>query len=245
MTAPSQFLKNKCLSLGLEGDKIRVVNNTVNKTFLGTDRALSWDGKQKLKIVILGRLTLVKGHEYAFRAIAKLKEFFKNFELHILGDGPCRDELTALATELNLQGDIVFHGAVAHGELPQLLSNYHMSITPSVRTEDGYDESFCISLVEASIMGLCCISSDAGGPSEVLMGKEEFLYPQKNCEALMGKILDCVKDPEKMKLKTDELRGFMLERYHPDQYFARYNSLYKSMIDNALDDSVNFSRLES
>ncbi len=237
MTTPSQFLKDKCLSLGLAGDKIKVVNNTVNEKFLGMERASAWDGKQKLKIVILGRLAPMKGHKYVFKALAQLKQSFDNFELHILGDGPSRDELNALAAELNLQRHIVFHGAVAHADLPRRLSGFHLSITSSVRTEEGYDESFCISLIEASMAGLYCIASDAGGPAEVLTGKEAFTYPQKDYAALTEKILACVNDPEKMALQADELREFMLARYHPEQYFCRYISLYKNMIDGAQNNS--------
>lgn len=129
-----------------------------------------------------------RGHAYAFQALANVKKSFNNFELHIIGDGALKGDLELLSNELGIQENTFFHGTINHRELPRLLANYHISLTPSARTDSGYDESFCISLIEASVMGLYCMASDAGGPSEILQDKQELMYPQKDVNALTIKI---------------------------------------------------------
>lgn len=231
MTTPTQFLKNECMALGLEDSKILVMNNTVNEMFLQAKQAVPWNGREKLKLVMVGRLVPMKGHEYALRALAVVKQSFTNFELHILGDGRTKDGLQILTKELGLQDQIIFHGPVKHQHLPEMLSGYHVSLTPSVKASDGQEESFSVSLVESALVGLYCLASDAGGPNEVLKDRKEFITPQKDYEALAHKLLEYIRDFELLNLKIKELQDFMLLHYHPDQYFLRYNNLYKAMIN--------------
>lgn len=230
MTTPTNFLKSECQKLGLSEEKITVMNNTVNTMFLNTKQAVPWNGTEKLKIVILGRLVPMKGHEYALQALASLKKTFENFELHILGEGRTEEKLKVLTQELGLKNHVVFRGAIAHNELPQELAKFHISITPSIKADDGQEESFCISLVEASLCGVYCLASNAGGPDEVLKDKREFIYPQKEPEALSSKLLNFILNFKSENLKIHELQKFMLQNYHPDQYFSRYDNLYKNKI---------------
>lgn len=228
MTTPTNFLKRESQKLGLNEEKITVMNNTVNTMFLNAKQAVPWNGSEKLKIVILGRLVPMKGHEIALKALASLKETFQNFELHILGEGRTEEKLRKLSYELGLDNHVIFRGAIAHKNLPEELAKFHISITPSIKAEDGQEESFCISLIEASLCGLYCLASNAGGPDEVLKNKREFIYPQKDHESLALKIKNFISNFSIENNKIVDLQKFMLENYHPDQYFSRYDRLYKT-----------------
>ena len=230
ITTPTNFLKRECLKLGLLEEKFVVMNNTVNKMFLNAKQSIPWDGLDKLKIVILGRLVPMKGHEIALQALHELKKNFENFELHILGDGRTLEKLQKLTAELGLEKEVIFRGPINHEDLPEELSKFHISITPSIKAEDGQEESFCISLIEASLCGLHCLASDAGGPDEVLKDKREFIYPQKDFLALASKLSGYIENFKSKNEKILELQKFMLANYHPDQYFSRYDSLYKSRL---------------
>lgn len=230
MTTPTNFLKRECVKLGLSEDKIVVMNNTVNKMFLNAKQSTPWNGKEKLKIVILGRLVPMKGHEIALQALALLKKSFQNFELHILGEGRTHEKILQITKDLSLEKEVFFRGAIAHTDLPGELAKHHISITPSIKAEDGQEESFCISLIEASLCGLYCLASDAGGPDEVLKDKREFIYPQRDAESLANKLKEYVDEYEVMNSRITELQNFMLQNYHPDEYFSRYNNLYKKLL---------------
>lgn len=226
MTVPTSFLKNACKEVGLNTDKIFIRNNTINDSFLGHDSIVSWNKSEKLKIVILGRLVPMKGHRYAIEAMSLLENHFSNYELHIWGDGRSKEELLKLTDELDLNEKVKFKGAFSHQDLPKILSEYHISITPSIKTHDNREESFCISLVEASLMGLFCIASRAGGPNEVLKDNEYFKFETKNSEAIRDKVLEYIKKTDESVDKAKQLKEFMLETYHPDKYFLGYLDIY-------------------
>lgn len=53
-------------------------------------------------IVSAGRLSPEKGHRYFIEAISKIKKDFKDTFFVLCGDGMCKEELIALATQLNV-----------------------------------------------------------------------------------------------------------------------------------------------
>ena len=150
--------------------------------------------------------------------------------MHIWGDGRSKQYLINLTNELELSEKVIFKGAFTHNDLPEILSNYHLSITPSIRTKDFREESFCVSLVEASLMGLYCIASTAGGPNEVLKENDEFKFKTKDAEAIKCKVLEFIQNSKECMGKAKELQDFMLKNYHPDNYFEGYKKIYESII---------------
>src|SRR5690606_9080670 len=108
MTVPSQFLKDVCVDLGLDSNRIKVVHNTIHPRFFENYKALHWDGISKLKIITVGRLVEMKGHEYAIKAMATLKATFSNFEYIIAGAGVLEEGLKKLTSELNLDEHVKF-----------------------------------------------------------------------------------------------------------------------------------------
>jgi len=61
-------------------------------------------------IVSLGRLTASKQTEHVIRAFAVVAEFFSEWQLHIYGDGPCRQQLEELANLYPCKSQIKFCG---------------------------------------------------------------------------------------------------------------------------------------
>jgi len=77
-------------------------------------------------VVYVGRLhveKLVDELLLALNAVTKKWHGTPNVRLHIVGDGPCRGVLEAMAKDLGLSGSVVFHGAVANADLPPLLAS--------------------------------------------------------------------------------------------------------------------------
>lgn len=230
MTVPSQFLKNVCIDLGLKEDLIKVVFNTIHPKFIQHKPAIPWDGKKKLKIITVGRVVEMKGHEYAIKALSKLKNDFPNFKYTIVGSGNLEQSLKELTKSLGLDQNIIFLGNVSHDKVPQLLSESHLCLIPSVRARDGKEDTFCLSLVEGSVMGLYCLSSDTRGPAEVLGPNKEFIFKQKNPEALYEALQRVIQNFGLMDQEAKRLKQYMLDNFHPDNYFKNYLEVYKSLL---------------
>ena len=73
--------------------------------------AIFWEGRGfpgNPRFLFVGRLTRLKGLDTALRALGELKG--REWTLDVIGDGPRRAELEALAAELGLKERVAFHG---------------------------------------------------------------------------------------------------------------------------------------
>ena len=75
----------------------------------------------------------------------------------VVGDGPERDRLERLAGTLGVAGDVEFAGFVPDNELPE----YYTAASCYVHT--GVEESFGLSVIEASYCGCPIVAVDEGG----------------------------------------------------------------------------------
>ena len=100
----------------------------------------------------------------ALVADADLQAAAGGCRLLIVGDGPQRAELEALAHQLGIAPRTEFAGAVAHAEVPAWLNRLDVYAAPS-RLDS---ESFGVAVIEASACALPVVVSDAGGLPEVV-----------------------------------------------------------------------------
>jgi colanic acid/amylovoran biosynthesis glycosyltransferase len=140
----------------------------------------------------VARLTEIKGHEYAIRAVAKLKVAGAPIRYDVVGDGPLRKKLEELVRELGLETTVVFHGACAGDEIKVLYAQAHLFLLTSVSVE-GDQEGQGLVLQEAQACGLPVIGTQHGAlPDGLLDGQSGWLVPQRDVEALAERILSAI-----------------------------------------------------
>jgi len=111
--------------------------------------------------------------------------------LLIVGDGPQRAALEALAAELGVAALTEFAGAVAHADVPRWLNRLDIYAAPS-RLDS---ESFGVAVLEASACGLPVVVSDAGGLPEVVRdGETGWVVPRDDVPALQRALKRLVLD---------------------------------------------------
>ncbi|MEP7100697.1 MAG: glycosyltransferase [Burkholderiales bacterium] len=112
--------------------------------------------------------------------------------LLIVGDGPQRAELEALAHELGIAPRTEFAGAVAHAEVPAWLNRLDVYAAPS-RLDS---ESFGVAVIEAGACALPVVVSDAGGLPEVVRnGETGLIVARDDVPALQAALKRLVLDP--------------------------------------------------
>lgn len=151
------------------GREVEVIHNGVDTTaFRPRERDAGvrarigrWGDANAVQLISVGRLVGWKGLDVVIEALAGLPDHMRYL---IVGEGPERQRLEALAVARGLSARVQFFGPAAHDELPVLLSNSDLFVQPSKG-----EEAFGISVVEAMACGLPVLASDNGGLPEIVV----------------------------------------------------------------------------
>ena len=112
--------------------------------------------------------------------------------LLIVGDGPQRAELVALAAELGIAERTRFVGAVPHADVPAWLNRFDLYAAPS-RLDS---ESFGVAVIEAGACALPVVVSDVGGLPEVVRdGETGLVVARDDVPALQAALTRLILDP--------------------------------------------------
>jgi len=114
-------------------------------------------------IVFVGRLVSTKGVRLLLEAARILKERNRSFAIQIVGSGPERPSLEALAQEWQLSSYIHFSGRLPDADVARLLEHARAVVVPSLG-----GEVFGMVVAENMLRGLPIIASDLGAFVEVL-----------------------------------------------------------------------------
>jgi glycosyltransferase involved in cell wall biosynthesis len=125
---------------------------------------------QRPRVLWVSRLTPRKGVRLAVEAIAHAAQEI-DVELHIVGDGPQRDDLERWTTELGITHRTICHGRLPWPEVIDLYARCHALLFTSVQ------ETFGSQLVEAAAFGLPIVAVDLHGASSVLPAEAAIKTP--------------------------------------------------------------------
>jgi glycosyltransferase involved in cell wall biosynthesis len=138
----------------------------------------------------VGRLIYYKGFEFAIRALEQVPEA----KLLLIGDGPLRGELAALARRSGVADRVVFVGDV----LNELVTPYYLACDAYVMPSIARSEAFGIVQIEAMACGLPVINTalDSGVPFVSLDGKTGLTVPPSDATALAAAVRRLLSEPE-------------------------------------------------
>ena len=157
----SAGLKSAMVQLGAPASKITVLRNGVDLNLFGPNDAgplrKTWGVNGKL-LLSVGHLIRRKGHHLAIEALAKLP----GWTLAIVGEGPERERLQALAAEMGVAPRVIFCGSQSHQDLPQYYAAADLLILASSR------EGWANVLLEAMACGTAVVASNIPGNAEVV-----------------------------------------------------------------------------
>lgn len=189
----------------LPGEKIEVIPNMYDPEF-PEHNDLETDERELLYI---GMLHPHKGVKDLIEQMPKLE----SYKLTIVGDGPQKEELEKLASNLGVEQRVSFEGYVDNDQIPRYYERAGWFIHPG-----RWPEPFGRTILEAMQMETPVIATNKGGPKDVLEKSQ-----------LIEKLDEL---PEKIKeLERDEVKRFQekrLEDYSPEKVTKKVEKAYKN-----------------
>ena len=174
------------------------------------------------RIVVPRRLFPKNGVEYFIRALPLILQSV-DLEAVLIGDGPERGRLEALARELGVFHRVSFMGKVAHSEMPGLLSSGDLAVIPSLM------EATSVAALEAMACELPVLASDVGGLPEIVSGDVGGLFEAGDPQALAGAVVQLLHEgklPEKGALARKRVK----ERWSNDRLAERHVEIYSDLL---------------
>ena len=223
----SLFIRERLLAMGFPESR-------THTHYIGVDcRAirLREDFEERPVILHVARLVEVKGTRYLLRAFASLARRYDGVQLLIIGDGPLRRPLQALAASVGMRDRVEFLGALPHADVLSWMRKAAMLVLPGIRTATGRAEGLGIVLLEAAATGLPVIGSQVGGiPECILEGRTGFLVPERDDAALAQRMAELLEDTVKRRQMGTEGRALVERRFDIHRQTEALENLYDSLL---------------
>ncbi|MBT4764424.1 glycosyltransferase [bacterium] len=193
----------------LKFNKIKVIYNPVALGAsvireIQSDRIKLWGGDYAYNILTVGELKKIKDHETLIRAFSLLPREL-NAKLVILGDGKLKGYLSQLVDQLNLCDRVNFPGFV-HDPYPWYR-------TANLFVLSSRSEGFGNVIVEALECGVPVVSTDSGGPAEILDdGRYGRLTPVGDPVALSNAMMSSLKELHDHELLIKRAQDFSVSK---------------------------------
>jgi len=144
-----------------------------------------------LRVLYTGRLSKAKNVDVLLRAAARLRAAGHDVTATIIGTGPERDSLGALASELGIADCVEFTGGLPFESVIDRLSAADVLVLAS--ETEGWPKS----IAEGMAFGLACIGSNVGFVPQMLEGRGFAVAPRDE-DGLTSALLRIAESPGRL-----------------------------------------------
>lgn len=177
-------------------------------------------GARPKKFLFAAELIPLKNADILIQSFAKVCQIYRDTELTIVGDGPERARLTALADSLELRDCVRFTGAVSRQRVLELMVESDIFVMVSS------PETFGIVYVEALSAGCCVIAALGEGIDGVITdGVNGALVEPRNVDALTNKMRWY------LELSDEERQRLLSNAYQTAQMYTEEKVAEKALRD--------------
>ena len=213
--APSQFVREKFVEHGWDGDKFTVLPH------FQKIHPMREPQRDNAPLLYFGRLSAEKGVDDLLRSMQKIP----HLRLIIAGDGPQRGELQELAAALRLP-NVEFVGHVGRAERDALIARSRFTVLPS----HAY-ETLGKTILESYAEGRAVVASDLGSRRELIdEGETGLLYRTGDVDELAGTIRALASMPDLAEKMGRAGWEMVRRRYAPEGHYQKLLSLYEGLV---------------
>ncbi len=175
VVANSEYTKNLAIEIGIDGNKIIVINPGVfpvkeidKSSIKEADNLLK---KKSPRLITVSRFDKRKNHEKVIMALRNLKQIYPNIIYTCVGYGEEEENIKKLTNELELSENVMFLKNISQNLKNALVSKSNLFVMPSIIHKTSV-EGFGIAYVEAAQYGIPSIGGKDGGASDAIKNNE-------------------------------------------------------------------------
>ena len=169
--ANSEYTKNLAINIGVNQDKIIVINPGVNIAKELNKRSLDKvESLLKIKtprLITVSRFDKRKNHEKIIMALRNLKQIYPDIVYISIGGGNEEENIKQLVKELDLSGQVMFFKNISDDLKNSLIAKSNIFVMPSIIHKTSV-EGFGIAYVEAAQYGVPSLGGKDGGASDAI-----------------------------------------------------------------------------
>jgi glycosyltransferase involved in cell wall biosynthesis len=213
---------------GVKARQLRILPNAFapDTTALSRNDARRMLGLPEDAFIVgwVGRMSAEKGGDVMLESLALLRDL--PIRVSMVGDGPERGKLENLATALQVEGQITWHGVVPGAG--RLVGAFDLFVLSS-RTEGTP-----IALLEAISVGTPVVTTAVGGVPDVVTSEQAILVPPESPAKLAEAIRQSWALPAAAAQRARLASQRLVVAFSVDPWLARYEEIYRAVAPSAL-----------
>jgi len=206
---------------------IRLIPRSVD---LDKFRSLKVERKKgEYVISIVGRITPLKGHEFFFKAMARVLRSVANIKIWVIGEAPVnkesyREELNILVKRLGLAEYVQFLGN--RKDVPQLLARSNCLVLSTVT-----EEAFGRVILEAQAASVPVVATRVGGVVDIIDDEQTgLLVTPKDPEGMSQAVIRILRDKTFAERLTTAAYKKLEENFTLDHMATKTIAAYEELL---------------
>jgi colanic acid/amylovoran biosynthesis glycosyltransferase len=229
ITANTPYLADKIIELGSPNELLAIIPVGVDTDFFYPNKETRTICKT-LKLITVGRLDKVKGHDFCISAVADLISKGFDVTLAIVGVGAERKSLEDLIAKHKLEDKVFMKGKKSQLEVRQELWEHDVYLLTAVALPDGRRETQGLATLEAQACGLPVIVFDSGGVKYTLEdGISGFVCEEYDVEAFVTKIIKFIKNPNLLTNMSNQAVTSVNKNYSQKVTDKKWKLMYENL----------------
>ena len=169
--ANSEFTKNLAIKIGVDEERIIVINPGVNPAEdlnkKSTDKVENLLKQKSPRLITVSRYDKRKNHEKIIMALRNLKQIYPDIIYICVGHGDEEENIKKLVTELDLDEQVMFFKDISNELKNSLVARSNIFVMPSIVHKKSV-EGFGIAFIEAAQYGIPSLGGIDGGAADAI-----------------------------------------------------------------------------
>lgn len=178
------------------------------------------------QVLCIGRMIRDKRFDLALRAFRVVHDQVPDARLVLAGDGPERENLSRLATELGISERVEFTGWLRLDEVDDIIDSGTVLVVTSRR------EGLPLTAIQAALRGRPIVATPAGGMNEIVRsGRTGVLVDHDDVTGLANAIHGIITRPELAHRFGRAAVRHAGEKFRAETCTSAYDALYTKLLD--------------